>query len=233
MSSGTEVIGSLMVSLLTSGDGPTRGPFLHLHPSDRRGLTSRCASEARNPKTDLVVENVRKTLGSNTCPPGRLLHRQQGRSLPCSVPRVVANNTMLRFIAGLEQPEIGRITIGGKAVLDDQADLRLPPESATSALFSSPMRLWPHRTVFENVAYGLRLRKDAEAEIKARVAAILEKLGLAHLAERYPDQLSGGQQQRVAICRAFGLRAEGSPARRAAFQPRCQLREKHASGSES
>jgi iron(III) transport system ATP-binding protein len=63
--------------------------------------------------------------------------------------------------------------------------------------------LWPHRTVAENVGYGLKLRKVPAAQIAPRVAAILEKLGLAHLAARYPDQLSGGQQQRVAICRAL------------------------------
>src|SRR4029434_10968404 len=63
--------------------------------------------------------------------------------------------------------------------------------------------LWPHRTVAENVGYGLKLRGANSAEIQARVAAILEKLGLAAFAARYPDQLSGGQQQRVAICRAL------------------------------
>jgi iron(III) transport system ATP-binding protein len=63
--------------------------------------------------------------------------------------------------------------------------------------------LWPHRTVFENVAYGLKLRGVSTTEIKARVEKTLSQIGLAHLAARYPHQLSGGQQQRVAIARAL------------------------------
>jgi ABC-type polar amino acid transport system ATPase subunit len=87
-------------------------------------------------------------------------------------------------------------------VLDDEAGIACPRAREIGLVFQS-YALWPHRTVFENVAYGLRLRKRPADEIKTRVEAILEKLGLAHLAARYPDQLSGGQQQRVAICRAL------------------------------
>lgn len=153
--------------------------------------------------TDLVVENVRKQLGNLQILQGVSFTAQKGQIVALLGASGSGKTTLLRCIAGLEQPEIGRITIGGKAVLDDKADLRLPPEERNIGLVFQSYALWPHRTVFENVAYGLRLRKTAEGEIKSRVAAILEKLGLGHLAERYPDQLSGGQQQRVAICRAL------------------------------
>ena len=153
--------------------------------------------------TDLAVENVRKQLGN--------LHILQGVSFTANKGQIVAllgasgsgKTTLLRCIAGLDQPETGRIVIGGKTVLDDAAGVRLPPEERNIGLVFQSYALWPHRTVFENVAYGLRLRRTPEAEVKTRVSAILEKLGLGHLAERYPDQLSGGQQQRVAICRAL------------------------------
>ena len=153
--------------------------------------------------TDLIVENVRKQLGE--------LQILQGVSFTAAKGQIVAllgasgsgKTTLLRCVAGLEQPETGRIVIGGRTVLDDAAGVRLPPEQRNIGLVFQSYALWPHRTVFENVAYGLRLRKTPDAEVKTRVAAILEKLGLGHLAERYPDQLSGGQQQRVAICRAL------------------------------
>ena len=82
--------------------------------------------------------------------------------------------------------------------------------------------LWPHMTVSENVAYGLKLRKIARAEIAERVEGVLEKVKLAGLGDRYPGQLSGGQQQRVALARALVLNPEDPAARRAALQPRRQ-----------
>lgn len=153
--------------------------------------------------TDLVVDNVQKWLGGLQILSGASFTAQKGRIVALLGASGSGKTTLLRCIAGLEQPEIGAIRIGGTAVLDHQADLALPPEQRQIGLVFQSYALWPHKTVLENVAYGLKLRKVAAAEIKAKVEAILDKLGLAHLAARYPDQLSGGQQQRVAICRAL------------------------------
>ena len=79
----------------------------------------------------------------------------------------------------------------------------MPPEKQNIGLVFHSYALWPHKTVAENVTYGLTLRGITGDVAKAKVAAILEKLGHAHLGQRFPDQLSGGQQQRVAICRAL------------------------------
>ena len=79
----------------------------------------------------------------------------------------------------------------------------MPAEERGLGLVFQSYALWPHRTVFDNVAYGLKLRGVSAAEIKARVEKTLSQIGLGHLAARYPHQLSGGQQQRVAIARAL------------------------------
>ncbi|HEV2512268.1 ABC transporter ATP-binding protein [Bosea sp. (in: a-proteobacteria)] len=153
--------------------------------------------------TDLVVNNVQKWLGGVQILSGASFVAEKGRIVALLGASGSGKTTLLRCIAGLEQPELGIIRIGGTTVLDDKAGVALPPEQRQIGLVFQSYALWPHRTVFDNVAYGLKLRNVPAGEIKAKVEAILEKLGLAHLAARYPDQLSGGQQQRVAICRAL------------------------------
>src|SRR5574343_606999 len=111
--------------------------------------------------------------------------------------------TLLRAVAGLEHPSSGRIVIGDSVLFDGAARLDLPVEKRGLGLVFQSYALWPHRTVFDNVAYGLTLRKVADADIRQRVDQALASLDLGHLAARFPHQLSGGQQQRVAIARAL------------------------------
>jgi iron(III) transport system ATP-binding protein len=153
--------------------------------------------------TELVVRGVKKSLGGLPILRGASFEAERGRILALLGASGSGKTTLLRCIAGLEQPEEGRIEIGGKAVLDSASGLTTAPEQRNIGLVFQSYALWPHRTVAQNVGYGLKLRNVSGSEIERRVAAILEKLGLSHLAARYPDQLSGGQQQRVAICRAL------------------------------
>ncbi|MEK1930529.1 MAG: ABC transporter ATP-binding protein [Pararhizobium sp.] len=153
--------------------------------------------------TELVVNNVQKWLGGLQILKGASFTAERGSIVALLGASGSGKTTLLRCIAGLEQPEIGTIVIGGKTVLDDEKKLALPPEQRNIGLVFQSYALWPHRTVKENVGYGLKLRNVAPAEIGKRVQAILDRMGLGHLAERYPSQLSGGQQQRVAICRAL------------------------------
>jgi iron(III) transport system ATP-binding protein len=154
-------------------------------------------------KQQLVVENLHLAYGTN-----RIL---QGVSMTLNPGEVVAllgasgsgKTTLLRSVAGLEQPNEGRIAIGGTVLYDSAAGVDLPVEKRNLGLVFQSYALWPHRSVFENVAYGLRLRGTNAAEIDKRVNEALANLGLGALAKRLPHQLSGGQQQRVAIARAL------------------------------
>ncbi len=111
--------------------------------------------------------------------------------------------TLLRAIAGLDHPDAGRTALGDEVVFDGRAGRAVPPERRSVGLVFQSYALWPHRTVFENVAYGLRLRRVPDAELRRRVEDTLRDLGLAGMAGRHPHQLSGGQQQRVALARAI------------------------------
>ncbi|HEX6158505.1 MAG TPA: ABC transporter ATP-binding protein [Burkholderiales bacterium] len=153
--------------------------------------------------SELIVSNVMKSLGGLPVLRGATFTADKGRILALLGASGSGKTTLLRCIAGLEQPEEGEIRISGRTVLDSAKAIALAPEQREIGLVFQSYALWPHRTVAQNVGYGLKLRNVPPEQIEARVRAILEKLGLAHLAERYPDQLSGGQQQRVAICRAL------------------------------
>ena len=153
--------------------------------------------------TDLRVENVELSLGSVPVLKGASFEGRRGEVVALLGASGSGKTTLLRSIAGLEHPSKGRIVIGGKTVLDVESRVSLPPEQRDIGLVFQSYALWPHRTVAENVAFGLKLRGVAPAEIGRRVGEMLGRLGLGHLGERYPFQLSGGQQQRVAICRAL------------------------------
>nr|WP_281493592.1 ABC transporter ATP-binding protein [Ancylobacter koreensis] len=105
--------------------------------------------------------------------------------------------TLLRIIAGLEKPTTGRVLIDGVDVTD------LPPHRRGVAMVFQEFLLFPHRTVYENLAFPLRMLKLPKAEIEERVAWVVGILSLAGLEKRYPNQLSGGQQQRVALGRGL------------------------------
>jgi iron(III) transport system ATP-binding protein len=153
--------------------------------------------------TELIATNVQKWLGGLQILKGASFTAERGSIVALLGASGSGKTTLLRCIAGLEQPEIGRIQIGDKIVLDSDRGVVLPPEQRNIGLVFQSYALWPHRTVKENVGYGLKLRNVDGAEMGRRIQAILDKMGLGHLADRYPDQLSGGQQQRVAICRAL------------------------------
>ncbi len=152
---------------------------------------------------DLVVENIEKQLGAAPVLCGISFQLQQGEILALLGPSGSGKTTLLRAVAGLERPDAGKIELRGKVVFDAVSGLEIPAEQRGLGLVFQSYAIWPHRTVFENVAYGLRLRHTPQADVRRRVKEVLERLGLGDFAERYAHQLSGGQQQRVALARAL------------------------------
>jgi len=109
--------------------------------------------------------------------------------------------TLLRCVAGIEKLTSGSIAIGGTTVASGR--VHVPPDERNLSMVFQDYALWPHMRVRENVAFALRRRKLPKPESEARTQAMLERVGLGALSERYPNELSGGEQQRVALARAL------------------------------
>jgi len=146
----------------------------------------------RDPKTKSDVHAVREAQ----------LDIAGGELVTLLGPSGCGKTTMLRMIGGFELPTRGKIRIGGEDVT------YLPPNARATATVFQSYGLFPHLDVFDNVAYGLRVRKIAAAEIETRVMEALALVGLTALSKRAPGRLSGGQQQRVALARSLVVRPQ-------------------------
>jgi len=151
----------------------------------------------------LRVDDLHLSYGDNAILKGVSMQLAQGEVVSLLGPSGSGKTTLLRAVAGLELAHRGAIRIEDRPVFDAAAKLEVPAEKRNLGLVFQSYALWPHRTVFDNVAYGLKLRKVSSSEIKQRVDSALGNLGLGQLGDRLPHQLSGGQQQRVAIARAL------------------------------
>src|SRR5690349_13761373 len=126
-----------------------------------------------------------------------------GEQLTLLGPSGCGKTTTLRAIAGLEQPSGGEIRIGGAPVYSAARRVNVPAEKRGLSMVFQSYAIWPHMSVFENVAYGLRVRGERKDAIAAKVARALDMVQMRAFAQRGASQLSGGQQQRVALARAF------------------------------
>lgn len=146
---------------------------------------------------DVQLKNVNLSFGKTQVLKGIDLRIEAGEFFAFLGPSGCGKTTLLRLIAGFESAQTGQVLIGGKDVA------HLPPWKRNLGMVFQNYALWPHMTVFKNVAFGLEERRQTRGEIKRRVEQALELVGLEALAKRRPSQLSGGQQQRVALARTI------------------------------
>jgi ABC-type Fe3+/spermidine/putrescine transport system ATPase subunit len=147
----------------------------------------------------IAVRGVSKRFGGVVAVERVALEIADGELFTLLGPSGCGKTTLLRLLAGFARPDEGTVLFGERVVND------LPPHARNIGMVFQNYALWPHMTVFQNVAYGLRLRRLTGAVLQAAVREGLRKVNLAELEGRYPGQLSGGQQQRVALARALVL----------------------------
>ena len=123
-------------------------------------------------------------------------------------PSACGKTTTLNLIAGLMDPDEGRVALGDRVLFDRRSGASVPTEQRRIGYVFQDFALFPHMTVKENVAYGLQARRRPKAEIPKKVDEVLGLLGITHLRERRPEALSGGERQRVALARAIACDAE-------------------------
>ena len=154
----------------------------------------------------VTIRKVTKSFGDNVVLKEFNQTFEDGEFITLLGPSGCGKTTMLRMIAGFERPTSGEILIGDKVVSSDR--VFVPPEKRGIGMVFQSYAVWPHMTVFDNVAYPLRIMKKPKDEIRSDVAHVLEIVHLSQYAERIPSQLSGGQQQRVALARALVAKPE-------------------------
>jgi ABC-type Fe3+/spermidine/putrescine transport system ATPase subunit len=145
----------------------------------------------------LVLDGVVKRYGEAAAVGPIDLQVRRGEFLTLLGPSGCGKTTTLHVIAGLIAPSAGRVSMGGREMT------HVEPRHRDIGLVFQNYALFPHKTIFDNVSFGLRMRKVSRAEIRTRVQRMLDLVGLPGVDERFPDQLSGGQRQRVALARAL------------------------------
>ncbi|HEY7064100.1 MAG TPA: ABC transporter ATP-binding protein [Chloroflexota bacterium] len=151
----------------------------------------------------LRLEHLTKYFGAFKALDDLSLEIEEGEVFTLLGPSGCGKTTTLRCIAGLEQPDAGRIWLKERPIVSVSDHVSVPPHRRNMGMVFQSYAIWPHKSVFENVAYPLRVRRVKQAEVRQRVEWALGLVGLEGLADRQGPQLSGGQQQRVALARAL------------------------------
>ena len=151
----------------------------------------------------IELKHIDKFYGKNHVLKDLNLTIEDGDFMTLLGPSGCGKTTTLRVVSGLEKPQNGFIYMDGKEIVNAAEAYYAPPSQRNLNLVFQSYALWPHMTVFENVSFGLKIKKIPSAEIEKMVASALERMQIGQYAKRYPTELSGGQQQRVAIARAL------------------------------
>jgi ABC-type Fe3+/spermidine/putrescine transport system ATPase subunit len=167
------------------------------------GKASETIPTTSAPGAHIEVKDLVVQYGQVTAVRGVSFAVRPGEQLTLLGPSGCGKTTTLRAIAGLEPPTSGEIMIGGTAVFSSARRINLPAERRGLSMVFQSYAIWPHMTVFDNVAYGLRVRRLSAREIAEKVGWALDMVQMGEFAQRSASKLSGGQQQRVALARAF------------------------------
>jgi multiple sugar transport system ATP-binding protein len=151
----------------------------------------------------IELKNIDKFYGSNHVLKNLNLTIEDGEFMTLLGPSGCGKTTTLRVVSGLESPQSGNIFLDDKEIVNAKEFFYSPPSKRELNLVFQSYALWPHMTVFKNVAFGLQIKKVPRDTIKKNVENALERMQILQFKDRYPSELSGGQQQRVAIARAI------------------------------
>jgi multiple sugar transport system ATP-binding protein len=152
---------------------------------------------------EVKLKNVTKRWGDVVAVNNFSLTIPNGSFMCFLGPSGCGKTTTLRMIAGLEEPTAGEIYMDDNLVYSSTEAFSMKPSDRDVGLIFQSYALWPHMTVFKNIAFGLEMKKMSGSEIKKRVKEVVDLTGIGDLLERYPSELSGGQQQRVALARSL------------------------------
>lgn len=154
-------------------------------------------------ENSITLINITKRFGKSTAVDNLNLEVPSNSFISLLGPSGCGKTTTLRMIAGLESPTEGEIKIGDRVVFSSEKGIDVPPNERGIGFLFQNYALWPHMTVYKNIAFGLENLKWKKADIEKKVDELCELLRLSEYLDRYPAELSGGQQQRVAIARTL------------------------------
>ena len=152
---------------------------------------------------EIHVENLVKEFGDQRALDDVSFDVEEGELFTLLGPSGCGKSTTLMSIAGFQHPEAGRVAVGDEVFVDAARKVAVPAEQRNLGIVFQSYAVWPHMTVFENLAFPLKVRKLKRNAIRTRVREVLELVEMTPYEQRYPHQLSGGQQQRVALARAL------------------------------
>ncbi|WP_028549105.1 ABC transporter ATP-binding protein [Paenibacillus sp. UNC451MF] len=156
---------------------------------------------------DVIIQGLQKSFDQVQALQPTDLRIQKGSFTTLLGPSGCGKTTLLRMIAGLETPDRGELFVGEECLFSSSRKVDKPAHRRNFGMVFQDFALWPHMTVFENVAFGLRA-KGSTKDLKRQVQEAIDKVRLSGMEERYPHQMSGGQQQRVAFARAVVTRPQ-------------------------
>lgn len=156
--------------------------------------------------TAIVIKNLTKRFGNVVAVNDVSLVIEPGAFLTLLGPSGCGKTTLLRCVAGLEDPDGGEIYIGDKLVFSHRQGISLPAGKRDVGLVFQNYALWPHMKVYENIAFALEIQKLPKAEIHNRIKQALAEVQMEGYEDRYPREMSGGQQQRIALARMLAYR---------------------------